>query len=98
MSAMIGDTSMMVMRDQKTAYSIQNTINTKSKIDLFSDIIEGTLERDDQIIYMGLKFDDVMDAHDLKEMETLLTQEESPDGILSFIEELFVSRVEKINI
>ena len=98
MSAMIGDTSMMVMRDQKTAYSVQNTINTKSKIDLFSDIIEWTLERDDQIIYMGLKFDDVMDAHDLKEMETLLTQEESPDEILSFIEELFVSRVEKSNI
>ena len=47
---------------------------------------------------MGLKFDDVMDAHDLKEMETLLTQEESPDEILSFIEELFVSRVEKFNI
>lgn len=98
MSAMIGDTSMMVMRDQKTAYSVQNTINTKSKIDLFSDIIEWTLERDDQIIYMGLKFDDVMDAHDLKEMETLLAQEESPDEILSFIEELFVSRVEKSNI
>ena len=39
MSAMIGDTSMMVMRDQKTAYSVQNTINTKSKIDLFSDIM-----------------------------------------------------------
>ena len=98
MSAMIGDTSMMVMRDQKTTYSVQNRINTKSKIDLFSDIIEWTLERDDQIIYMGLKFDDVMDAHDLKEMETLLTQEESPDEILSFIEELFVSRVEKFNI
>lgn len=98
MSAMIGDTSMMVMRDQKTAYSVQNTINTKSKIDLFSDIIEWTLERDDQIIYMGLKFDDVMDAHDLKEMETLLAQEESSDEILSFIEELFVSRVEKSNI
>lgn len=98
MSAMIGDTSMMVMRDQRTAYSIQNTINTKSKIDLFSDIIEWTLERDDQIIYMGLKFDDVMDAHDLKEMENLLAQEESPDEILSFIEELFVSRVEKSNI
>ena len=87
MTAMIWDASMMVMRDQKTAYSIQNTINTKSKIDLFSDIIEWTLERDDQIIYMGLKFDDVMDAHDLKEMENLLAQEESPDEILSFIEE-----------
>ena len=98
MTAMIWDASMMVMRDQKTAYSIQNTINTKSKIDLFSDIIEWTLERDDQIIYMGLKFDDVMDAHDLKEMENLLAQEESPDEILSFIEELFVSRVEKVNI
>ncbi len=98
MSAMIWDVSMMVIRDQKTTYSVQNRINTKSKIDLFSDIIEWTLERDDQIIYMWLKFDDVIDAHDLKEMENLLGQEEDPEWILTFIEELFVSRVEKFNI
>jgi hypothetical protein len=30
-------------------------------------------------LYVGLKFADVMDAHDLKEMESLLAQEESSE-------------------
>ena len=98
MSSMIGNVSMIVMRDQKTTYSVQNSIDTKTKIDLFSDFIEWNLERDDQILYVWLKFSDVMDAHDLKEMENLLAQEESSDGILSFVEELFTTRVEKSSI
>ena len=98
MSSMIGNVSMIVMRDQKTTYSVQNSIDTKSKIDLFSDFIEWNIERDDQILYVGLKFSDVMDAHDIKEMENLLAQEESSDWILSFIEELFTTRVEKSSI
>jgi hypothetical protein len=40
MSSMIGNISMIVMRDQKTAYSVPNSIDTRSKIDLFSDFIE----------------------------------------------------------
>ena len=98
MSSMIGNVSMIVMRDQKTTYSVQNSIDTKTKIDLFSDFIEGIIERDDQILYVWLKFSDVMDAHDLKEMENLLAQEESSDWILSFIEDLFTTRVEKSSI
>ena len=49
---MIGNVSMIVMRDQKTTYSVQNSIDTKTKIDLFSDFIEGIIERDDQILYV----------------------------------------------
>ena len=98
MSSMIGNVSMIVMRDQKTAYSVPNSVDTKAKIDLFSDFIEWEIERDDQILYVGLKFADVMDAHDLKEMESLLAQEESSEWILSFLEELLTTRVEKSSI
>ena len=98
MSSMIGNVSMLVMRDQKTAYSVPNSVDTKSKIDLFSDFIEWNIERDDQLLYVGLKFADVMDAHDLKEMESLLAQEESAEWILSFLEELLTTRVEKSSI
>ena len=98
MSSMIGNVSMIVLRDQKTAYSVPNSVDTKSKIDLFSDFIEWEIERDDQILYVGLKFADVMDAHDLKEMENLLAQEESSEWILSFLEELLTTRVEKSSI
>ena len=98
MSSMIGNVSMIVLRDQKTAYSVPNSVDTKAKIDLFSDFIEWEIERDDQILYVGLKFADVMDAHDLKEMENLLAQEESSEWILSFLEELLTTRVEKLSI
>ena len=98
MSSMIGNVSMLVMRDQKTAYSVPNSVDTRAKIDLFSDFIEWNIERDDQILYVGLKFADVMDAHDLKEMENLLAQEESSEWILSFLEELLTTRVEKSSI
>ena len=98
MSSMIGNVSMIVLRDQKTAYSVPNSVDMKTKIDLFSDFIEWEIERDDQLLYVGLKFADVMDAHDLKEMENLLAQEESSDWILSFLEELLTTRIEKSNI
>ncbi len=98
MSSMIGNVSMLVMRDQKTAYSVPNSVDSRAKIDLFSDFIEWNLERDDQLLYVGLKFADVMDAHDLKEMESLLAQEESSEWILSFLEELLTTRVEKSGI
>ena len=98
MSSMIGNVSMMVMRDQKTAYSLSNSVDTRSKIDLCSDFIEWNIERDDQILYVWLKFADIMDSHDIREMENLLAQEDSADGILAFIEELFLTRVEKSNI
>ena len=98
MSSMIGNVSMIVLRDQKTAYSVPNSVDTRGKIDLFSDFIEWEIERDDQLLYVGLKFADVMDAHDLKEMENLLWQEESSEWILSFLEELLTTRVEKSSI
>ena len=98
MSSMIGNVSMIVLRDQKTAYSVPNSVDTRSKIDLFSDFIEWEIERDDQLLYVGLKFADVMDTHDLKEMENLLAQEESSEWILSFLEELLTTRVEKSSI
>jgi len=98
MSSMIWNVSMLVLRDQKTAYSVPNSVDSKAKIDLFSDFIEWEIERDDQLLYVGLKFADVMDAHDLREMENLLGQEESSEWILSFLEELLTTRVEKSNI
>ena len=98
MSSMIGNVSMMVLRDQKATYSVSNSVDTRAKIDLFSDFIEGNIERDDQILYIWLKFSDIMDAHDFKEMENLLAQEETSEWVLSFMEELFQTRIEQSSI
>jgi len=98
MSSMIGNVSMLVIRDQKVTYSVPNSVDTKAKIDLFSDFIEWNIERDDQILYIWLKFADIMDSHDLKEMENLLAQEDFADWVLSFLEEILTTRVENFNI
>jgi len=98
MSSMIWEVSMMILRDGKALYSISNSVDNKAKIDLCSDFIEWRLERDDQILYVWLKFADVMDQHDRKEMENLLAEEESADWVLAFVEELLLTRVEKRSI
>lgn len=98
MSSMIGNVSMMILRDQKAIYSISNNIDNKAKIDLCSDFIEWKLERDDQIIYVWLKFSDIMDTNDKTEMENILATEETSDWITSFLEELFETRIEKESI
>ncbi|MDR2190798.1 MAG: hypothetical protein LBP53_06595 [Candidatus Peribacteria bacterium] len=95
MSSMIGETTLMIMRDQKVLYTLANSVDTRAKIDVFSDFIEGVLERDDQIIYIGTKIADVMDQHDRKEMEHLLASEEKEEGAMAFLEELLTMRIEK---
>jgi hypothetical protein len=86
MSSMIGDVTLMIMRDQKVLYTLANSVDLRAKIDLFSDFIEGALEREDQIIYVGTKISDVMDQHDKKEMEHLLANEENEKGAMAFLE------------
>ena len=40
MTSMIGDVSVMIFRDQKLYYSLNNSTQLKGKIDLFSDFVE----------------------------------------------------------
>ncbi|MDR2415173.1 MAG: hypothetical protein LBD75_00730 [Candidatus Peribacteria bacterium] len=98
MSSMIGEVTLMIMREQKVLYTLANGVDMRAKIDVFSDFIEGALERDDQIIYIGTKIADVMDQHDRKEMEHLLSSEEYEEGAMAFLEDLLTTRMEKEHI
>jgi hypothetical protein len=98
MSSMIGDVTLMIMREQKVLYTLANSVDLRAKIDLFSDFIEGAIESRDQIIYVGTKISDVMDQHDRKEMEHLLANEENEEGAMAFLEELLTTRMEKEHI
>jgi hypothetical protein len=95
MSSMIGEVTLMIMRDEKVLYTLSNSVDTRSKIDLFSDFIEGALERGDQIMYIGTKISDVMDQHDRKEMEEILANEENQEGAMYFLEDLLTTRIDK---
>ena len=98
MSSMIGEVTLMIMRDERVLYTLSNGIDARSKIDVFSDFIEGALERGDQVMYIGTKISDVMDQHDRKEMEEILASEENQEGAMYFLEDLLTTRVDKESI
>jgi len=91
-TSMIWDISLLIFRDNALYYSLYNSIDTHSKIDLFSDFIEGDIESQDEIIYIGLKFSDVFDDTDVKQMQDVLKWEED---ISLFLEDVLSSRIEQ---
>lgn len=95
MASMIGETTLMIMREEKVLYTLANGVDERAKIDIFSDFIEGALERGDQILYVGTKIADIIDQYDRKEMERLLGQEESAEAMMNFLEEILTTRIEK---
>lgn len=93
MLSMIGDVSVMIFRDEKLYYSLTNSLNDKWKIDLFSDFVEGDVESNDQILYVGTKVSDVFDTSDFKEMESVLRSEDT--HLINFFQELLNARLDK---
>lgn len=93
MLSMIGDVSVMIFRDERLYYSLSNSLNDKGKIDLFSDFVEGDIENQDQIIYVGTKISDVFDTSDFKEMEGVLRSEDT--HLINFFQELLHARLDK---
>jgi hypothetical protein len=93
---MIGNTTVMILRDHKIYYTLHNSSKVRGKIDLFSEFIEGDLESGDEIIYVGTKISDVLDNYDIKDVEQVLR---SDDGkVLDFMDELLSSRIEENNL
>ncbi len=93
MLSMIGDVSVMIFRDEKLHYSLTNSLNDKGKIDLFSDFVEGDVESQDQILYVGTKISDVFDSNDFKEMWSVLRSEDT--HLINFFQELLNARLDK---
>lgn len=91
-ASMIGDVNLMIFRDNSLFYSLHNGVDHKTKIDLFSDFVEGDLEMSDEIIFVGTKISDVLDDNDLSDLEEVLAGGES---IVVFLEELLTSRMHK---
>ncbi|HCY20674.1 TPA: hypothetical protein DIC40_02250 [Patescibacteria group bacterium] len=75
-SSMIGNATVMILRDRKIYYTLTNSTKVKGKIDLFSEFIEGDLESGDEVIYIGTRITDVLDAYDVKDIEQILQSEE----------------------
>lgn len=95
-SSMIGNVNVMIFRNQKMYYNLDNGAKLRGKIDLFSEFIEGDLESGDEVVYIGTKISDVLDPYDIKELEEVIKSE--PEQSVDFINELLCARLEKPSI
>jgi hypothetical protein len=74
-SAVIGDVSLQLIRDAHIGYSMQNDSDSRHKISLFSDIIEGDVERTDRLYFFGSHIDQYVDMQEREEVaRTVFTQ------------------------
>ena len=60
---------------------------------MISDFVEGDVESNDQILYVGTKVSDVFDTSDFKEMESVLRSEDT--HLINFFQELLNARLDK---
>lgn len=93
MSSMIGTVSVMIFRNNKLYYSLSNNTNVSGKIDLFSDFVEGDIQHDDEIAYLGTKISDVLDTNDFKDMEQAMSWETM--HLATFLQDILHARIDK---
>lgn len=91
---MIGKSSLMIFRNDKVYSVLENSFQSQSNIDQFSDFIGWELERGDVFLYAGTKLSEVLDQHDVSEIEQVL-EKENASAMLDYMDDLFWSRVEK---
>jgi hypothetical protein len=84
------------MRDKKLNYTLTNGMDKKTKIDLFSDFVEGDIERGDEIIFVGMPIENILDSNDIEELNEVLESENN--NTLSIIEEMLTARADKNDI
>lgn len=95
MTSMLWDVSLLIIRDQKILYTLENTVDSSMKIDAFSDLVEGDLEGNDQLVYIGTKMSEIIDHQDRKELEAILLEEDAEANFITALEGILLSRMDK---
>ena len=87
-ASLIGSVGVAIVRDGKVTYVLSNQSPEQSKIDLFSEFIEGELREEDEVIMMGIHLDTYMDKHDLQTALHMRTTEQVPlhDALLELLQ------------
>ena len=92
-SSMVWDTSILIFRDNKLYYQLNNALEKNSKIDLFADFIEWDTQQWDKILYTGMNLSTILDQDDVAEMQKVLIEDEIL--LEDFLDSLLASRIEK---
>lgn len=89
LASLIGDVSFMILRQGKVYYSLFNETSKRVKISLFSDFVEGDLANGDQIVVVGSDIGDIVDEHDLADLNDIVgsTDDTFVDLLIQTIEQ-----------
>lgn len=96
MSCMIWDISLVIVREKKLNYILNNEIESKNKIDTFSDFIEWSVENWDEILCLWLNINEIMDEDDIKECIEIANIENKE--ITESFEDILLTRIKKEDI
>ena len=91
-ASLIGDSSLIVCRGNKSIYSMANTDSVKKNIDQFTDYITGSIHKDDRILLLGTDHTLFFHQKDIDELAEII--EENNDDMLVVLESMITQRVE----
>ena len=75
-TSLIGNASALIFRHDSLIYSMSNQSLTKSKIDLFGELVEGELVDGDSLVFVGHHLDTFLDADDYQQIHAIATAQE----------------------
>ncbi len=93
MASLVWNVSIMIFRDKKLLYAVNNEYKATWKIDFFSEFVEWEIQTEDEIILIGNNVYTVFDKREIKRFnEVFMAQDED---ICEFLEEIISMRIEK---
>lgn len=93
MASMIGDVSVMIFRDNKLSYVVNNDVEESKKIDIFWELIEWDIESWDYIMWIWINTTQVIDDEDIEEILWIHSSEEK--SMYELFEEILQTRISK---
>jgi hypothetical protein len=90
--SLIGDTSMMIFRENSLYYAVSNEYDSVERIDLFSEFLEGEIESGDEMIILWYDIHTVFDKHELKKFNNLFSLQ--GNDVVDFLEEIMTMRID----
>ena len=94
---LIGNSSLMIFRENRLYTSLENPFEENAKIDTFTDFIGGETLQGDVYLYAGMRLADALDQNDVEEMQALL-EEQNVAVLIDALDAVLSSRVDKSEI
>lgn len=88
-SAVIGNTSIVLIRRGHIGYTMQNDSDTRQKVSLFSDIIEWDMLRDDVLMFFGAHIESLMDRDDMEHVLQKVVTNNNEELLQAWVDDLW---------